>query len=84
MKIRNAKPEEFMTIGKLMVKVYAQLEGFPKESEQPQYYEMLLNVGQLTQKDNTELLVALADENKVVGALYERLGFNQCPEIDFN
>lgn len=32
--IRNAKPDEFEGIGKLLVQVYSQLEGFPKESEQ--------------------------------------------------
>jgi hypothetical protein len=42
--IRNAKPEEFEEIGKLMVQVYSQLDGFPKESEQPNYYKMLANV----------------------------------------
>lgn len=69
LKIRNAKPIEFENVGKLMVKVYSQLEGFPKESEQPEYYKMLLNVGNLTEKENTELLVALSNENKVVGAV---------------
>jgi len=46
--IRNAKPNEFEEIGKLMVRVYSQLEGFPKESEQPDYYNMLANIGELT------------------------------------
>ena len=48
--VRNAKPHEFPEIGKLMVQVYSQLEGFPKESEQPDYYKMLANVGELTNK----------------------------------
>jgi len=69
LRIRNAKPEEFANVGKLMVNVYSQLAGFPKESEQPEYYRMLLNVGKLTEKDNTELLVAVLNENKVVGAV---------------
>ena len=69
LKIRNAKPEEFDVVGKLMVKVYSKLEGFPKESEQPDYYNMLLNVGDLTKKENTELLVAIKGEYKVVGAV---------------
>lgn len=68
-KVRNAKPEEFETIGQLMVKVYGQLEGFPTASEQPGYYSMLANVGQLTQKENTELLIATSDEIKVAGAV---------------
>ncbi len=43
--VRNAMPAEFAEIGKLMVQVYSQLEGFPKESEQPDYYKMLANIG---------------------------------------
>ncbi len=32
--VRNAKPDEFESIGKLMVSVYSQLEGFPSPLEQ--------------------------------------------------
>ena len=46
--IRDARPEEFEAIGKLMISVYAQLEGFPTPAEQPSYYEMLANVGAFT------------------------------------
>src|SRR5688500_17076760 len=48
--VRNARPPEFSDIGKLMVRVYSQLDGFPKETEQPNYYKMLANVGELTSK----------------------------------
>jgi hypothetical protein len=58
-KVRNAFASEFTEIGKLMVQVYSQLEGFPKETEQPEYYKMLMNVGELTKKPCTDLLVAL-------------------------
>jgi ribosomal protein S18 acetylase RimI-like enzyme len=67
--IRNARPNEFAEIGKLMVKVYSQLEGFPKESEQPKYYEMLANIGALTEKPETELLIAISSDNKIAGGL---------------
>lgn len=67
--IRNTNFDEFDSIGKLMVNVYSQLEGFPNITEQPEYYQMLLNVGRLTEKDNTEIQVALSDKNKVVGAV---------------
>jgi GNAT superfamily N-acetyltransferase len=67
--VRNAKPEEFIEAGKLMVKAYSQLEGFPSKSEQPAYYDMLEKVGEFTKKENTELLVAISPENKVVGAV---------------
>ncbi|HXB42042.1 MAG TPA: GNAT family N-acetyltransferase [Bacteroidia bacterium] len=67
--VRNARPEEFSEIGKLMVQVYSQLEGFPKKTEQPDYYKMLANIGDLTQKPETELLVAVSSDNKIAGGV---------------
>lgn len=67
--VRNAKPEEFEAIGKLMVQVYSQLEGFPKQDEQPAYYTMLANIGELTRKPETELLVAVSVDNKIEGGV---------------
>jgi GNAT superfamily N-acetyltransferase len=67
--IRNAKPYEFEEIGKLMVKVYSLLEGFPKESEQPDYYKMLVNVGELTKKPETELIVAVSSVSEITGGI---------------
>lgn len=67
--VRNAKPSEFDEIGKLMVLVYSQLEGFPKPSEQPAYYNMLANIGEQTNKPETELLVAVSSDNKIAGGL---------------
>lgn len=67
--IRNAMPEEFTAIGKLMVDVYSKLDGFPDKSELPSYYDYLANVGNLTQQENTELLTAISSKNKVVGAV---------------
>jgi GNAT superfamily N-acetyltransferase len=67
--VRNARPREFEEIGKLMVRVYSQLEGFPKESEQPNYYKMLANIGDLTNKPETELLVAVSSDGKISGGM---------------
>ena len=67
--IRNAKPEEFSEIGKIMVEVYSQLDGFPKQDEQPEYYKMLANIGEFTKKPKTCLIVAVADDGKIGGAL---------------
>lgn len=67
--IRDAKPEEFAILGRLMVEVYAQLEGFPSPKEQPAYYYMLENIGDLTKKPQTRLLVAVSQNNEVVGGL---------------
>jgi GNAT superfamily N-acetyltransferase len=67
--VRNAMPGEFGEIGKLMIQVYSQLEGFPKESEQPNYYKMLANIGEFTDKPGTELLVAVSAVDKIAGAV---------------
>lgn len=67
--IRNAVPEEFENIGKLMVEVYSHLDGFPKPFEQPEYYNMLANIGAFTNNPETELLVAISPDNKIAGAV---------------
>ncbi|WPO78782.1 GNAT family N-acetyltransferase [Flavobacterium sp. KACC 22761] len=67
--IRNAKPSEFEEIGELLIRVYSALEGFPKEEEQPNYYKMLANIGNFTQYPETELLVAVDENNTISGAV---------------
>jgi len=67
--VRNARPEEFSTIGQLRVEVYSRLEGFPKRSEQPDYYEMLANIGEITKKPHTELVVAVTPGGRIAGAV---------------
>lgn len=67
--VRNARPGEFGEVGKLLIEVYARLEGFPKEAEQPAYYEKLANVGAFTSNPGTELLIAVSADNKIVGAV---------------
>lgn len=67
--IRNANPLEFEEIGNLLIRVYSQLGGFPKESEQPAYYNMLANIGEFTKKPQTELLVAVSSDERVLGAV---------------
>jgi GNAT superfamily N-acetyltransferase len=68
-KIRNAFPSEFEGIGKLLISVYSQLDDFPKENEQPNYYKMLANIGDFTNYPETELLVAVDDNNIILGAV---------------
>ena len=67
--IRNARRGEYEAIGKLMVHAYAQLEGFPKESEQPEYYKMLANVGEFANKPGAEILVAVSNDDTIAGAV---------------
>lgn len=67
--VRDAAPEEFQEIGKLMVTVYSQLAGFPSKEEQPNYYQMLANIGKLTENPGIRLLVAISPEGKIDGAV---------------
>ena len=67
--ITNAKPVDYKLIGELMVQVYSSLDGFPKPDEMPRYYDFLKNVGDLTQKPQTELFAAYTSEGEVLGAV---------------
>ncbi|MFT5349582.1 MAG: ribosomal protein S18 acetylase RimI-like enzyme [Planctomycetota bacterium] len=67
--IREALPNEFSATGQLMIEVYSHLEGFPTRQEMPDYYEMLANVGSLTQQADTRLLVALSPDVELWGAV---------------
>jgi len=67
--IRSATPSEFLEIGQLLVEVYSQQHGFPKQADQPDYYKLLANVGDFTQIPGTELLIALSPEGKIEGAV---------------
>ncbi|WP_299211761.1 GNAT family N-acetyltransferase [uncultured Aquimarina sp.] len=67
--IRNATPNEFPKIGELMVSVYSQLDGFPDQEEQPNYYKTLANIGSLTEKPKTRLLVAVSKNGEIDGGV---------------
>lgn len=67
--IRNAQPSEFEETGQLMVEVYSELKGFPKQTDFPEYYDLLLHIGKLTEKPEVTLLVALSPEEEVSGAV---------------
>lgn len=67
--IREALPSEFEELGQLMVSVYSQLEGFPRKEEQPGYYEKLANIGEVTLNPETKLLVAVSDNNDLLGGV---------------
>lgn len=68
-KIREAKPEEFSILGDLMVLVYSQLDGFPKQNEIPGYYNLLKNVGDFTLQPKVKLFVAVSEQGKINGGL---------------
>jgi GNAT superfamily N-acetyltransferase len=52
-----------------MVDVYSRLDGFPSPEEQPKYYEMLQNIGQITQIPDTRVLVALSEDAEILGGV---------------
>ncbi|WP_298829231.1 N-acetyltransferase [uncultured Piscinibacter sp.] len=56
--IREARPDEFAAIGRLLVAVYAALPGFPAPHEQPAYYGMLADVAGLAARPGVRVLVA--------------------------
>lgn len=67
--IRNAVREEYARIGQMLVDVYSAIEGFPKPDEQPRYYEMLKDVGALSSKPKTEVIVAVSDSGEIHGSV---------------
>lgn len=67
--VKNALPEEYVGIGKLMIDVYSQLSGFPSCTEQPEYYKMLANIGEVTSRPGTQLLTAANVDGKILGAV---------------
>jgi pimeloyl-ACP methyl ester carboxylesterase/ribosomal protein S18 acetylase RimI-like enzyme len=68
LEIRDARPEEFEAVGKLMVEAYSSLDGFPKQDVQPAYYDTLERVGEQATKPGVRVLVACED-GALVGAV---------------
>lgn len=67
--VRPAAPAEYPVLGKLMVDVYAQLDGFPKPTDQPAYYAMLANVGDFAAKPGVTIFVAASVEGEIAGGV---------------
>ncbi|TQV72144.1 GNAT family N-acetyltransferase [Aliikangiella marina] len=69
MNIRDIYRNEYLALGQLMADVYANLEDFPSKEEQPEYYQMLLDIGKFSEQENTRVIVAKDDENNLLGGL---------------
>jgi len=67
--IRDCHQAEYTALGRLMVEVYSQLEGFPSPEEQPRYYELLANIGRFAEKKDARVLVAFTPEGELVGGI---------------
>ena len=67
--IREIQPIEFKGLGKILVEVYSNLEGFPTPGEQPRYYELLANIGRFTETKDAKVLVAVSGADELVGGI---------------
>jgi len=67
--IRDLRPSEFESLGRLMVRVYSSLEGFPTPAEQPAYYELLANIGQFSERPHARVLVAVDRSGTILGGV---------------
>jgi len=66
--IRDARPDEFAAIGRMMVAVYSGLDGFPSPKTQPDYYALLEKINDQAAKPGARLVVALEKE-RIAGAV---------------
>ena len=69
LEIREIRKGEYDNLGKLMVDVYSKLEGFPTPEEQPGYYDKLFKIGDLNEQEDTQVLIAVSYEGKIVGGV---------------
>ncbi|HEX7112268.1 MAG TPA: GNAT family N-acetyltransferase [Mizugakiibacter sp.] len=67
--IRELRAEESAALGRLMVEVYANLQGFPTPQEQPAYYAMLADIGAFARKPQAKVLVATTREGALLGGV---------------
>lgn len=69
LEIREIRRDEYERLGRLMVEVYSNLKGFPSRNEQPDYYEMLFNIGRLNEQKDMRVLVSVAADGEIAGGV---------------
>ena len=67
--ITDLRAEEGEALGRLMVRVYSSLPGFPTPAEQPAYYETLANIARFGEKPGAKVLTAHSSDGKLVGGV---------------
>lgn len=67
--IRDLRAEEARDLGRLMVRVYSRLPGFPTPRDQPAYYELLAGIGRFQSKPGARVLVAISSLGDLVGGV---------------
>ncbi len=69
--VRDLRHDEAEALGRLLVDVYAALDGFPTPAEQPGYYALLANVGRFAERPGARVLVAqMPDDGLAGGVVY--------------
>ncbi len=67
--IRQARPDEFAALGKLLVSAYAALPGMPSPEEWPPYYAMLENVAARAANPAFTIFVAVDENGQLLGSI---------------
>jgi GNAT superfamily N-acetyltransferase len=67
--IRQARPDDFPALGKLLVSAYAALPGMPSPEDWPPYYAMLENVAARAANPAFTVFVAADDNCKLLGSI---------------
>ena len=67
--VRSARLDEHQAVRQLLISVYSQIPGFPDPESQPQYYQLLENIGKKTAEPGTEILVAVSSDHQLWGAV---------------
>lgn len=67
--IRASRPDEYVTIGRLLVKAYAALPGMPQPAAQPEYYSMLADVERRCRNPSIRVFVATDTNDVAIGSI---------------
>lgn len=68
-RIRTAKPDEYTRIGALVADAYASLSGMASPQAQPEYYDMLRNVGARAGNPNISVFAAVDSGDTLLGSV---------------
>jgi GNAT superfamily N-acetyltransferase len=69
MSIRRCRPDEYASIGRLIVSAYAGLKGMPQPDEQPYYYAMLEDVGRRDRNPAISVFLAVSEYDEPIGSI---------------
>ncbi len=67
--IRRCQTNEHAQIGQMLVDAYAKLPGMPQPCDQPEYYDMLANVGKRDGNPAIRVFVAANERDVPVGSI---------------